>query len=112
MKWKAMAALAALSTLSSCVAPVAAVLAGPLGVPIALGGVFGGTKALTDKNARNQMPQATAAAIGQNILPEDVKIYDVHQPVLGGIRWMAETPKGRYSCSSNGDMDHPYCVKR
>lgn len=57
------------------------------------------------------LQRATATAIGLNVAPEDVKIVERHRSAMN-VQWVAETPKGRYSCSADDMVIRPYCVKR
>jgi len=57
------------------------------------------------------LQRATATTIGHNIAPEDVSILETHRSAMN-VRWTAQTPRGRYSCSADDMVRRPYCVKR
>lgn len=98
-----LAALAAVSTLAGCIAAPLAIVGGAT-----YGGLKMGDHAYK-KDTQAGLPTETAAAIGRNLDPKNVKIsgvaYDHHN-----VTWLADTPLGRYSCSQAGLQ--AYCLKR
>jgi len=98
----ALAALAAVLTLPGCIA--APLLVGAAG---AGGGLKFGSH-VEHKSLEAHMPVRTAAALGHNMDPKDVKISDVKFD-HGTASWMADTPMGRYSCTDEGVQ--AYCRK-
>ena len=57
------------------------------------------------------LQRATATTIGLNTAPEDVQIIETHRSAMN-VRWIAQTPSGRYSCSADDMVRRPYCVKQ
>lgn len=107
MKLSALGAVAAVSMLSGCAAPL---LLGPaLGAGGAAAG-YGIFKGAGKRGATANMPRATAIAINQGIDPKDIQVSDVHMKATRA-EWIADTPVGRYSCSSDDMLRSPYCVK-
>jgi len=62
-------------------------------------------------SAKGNMARATALAIGKNVNPDSITIFDSH---VGKheARWVADTPSGRYECNDNSDVSGPaYCAR-
>lgn len=96
------AALAAVMALPGCIAAPLLVSAGMGGGSLKLG------NHMMKKDREAHMPVATAAALGHNLDPKNVKVSDVKFD-HGIASWTADTPIGRYSCS-DADLQ-AYCRK-
>ena len=55
------------------------------------------------------MRRSIAIAIGHDGETKQVKVYDVHQKVMGDIRWRADTPISNSACNSDEKIERPYC---
>lgn len=62
-------------------------------------------------SADDNLQRATAIAIGNNIDPDAVTVTDIDRGMTS-VKWNANTPHGRYACSADDMVRHPYCVKK
>jgi hypothetical protein len=56
------------------------------------------------------LQRETARYIG-DISPDEVKVSNIQRGVTD-VKWVAETPKGVYSCSADDMVRRPYCSKK
>jgi hypothetical protein len=56
------------------------------------------------------LQRETARYIG-DISPDQVKVSNIQRGITD-VKWEAETPKGRYSCSADDMVRRPYCSQR
>jgi len=55
------------------------------------------------------LQRETARYIG-DIHPDQVKVYNIDRGATN-VKWEADTPKGKYSCSADDMIRRVYCVK-
>ena len=60
-------------------------------------------------NSDSNLRRESARVIG-NVSPEQVTVYDVNRGMMN-VDWKADTPNGKYKCSSDDMMRRPFCVK-
>lgn len=60
-------------------------------------------------NADSNLRRETARVIG-NVAPDQVTVYDIERGMMN-VDWKAQTPSGKYNCSSDDMMRRPFCVK-
>jgi len=56
------------------------------------------------------LQRETARFIG-DIHPDQVTVYDIKRGATN-VKWEADTPKGKYSCSADDMVRRVYCVKK
>jgi len=63
------------------------------------------------RDAKANVQLATAIAINSAIAPQDVRISKL-KINRTNVRWIADTPSGRFLCSAFAPVRQAYCVKR